>query len=96
MLTLTKPMTIDWREYIEQRPDVMPDMPVIKGTRITVELILEELGGSAGSYPIAPQSTPCKTDLSWTAVAESASDGATALALIAPRSNQHRRHISKS
>jgi uncharacterized protein (DUF433 family) len=34
---------MDWREYIEQRPDVMVGKPVIKGTRLTVELILERL-----------------------------------------------------
>ena len=35
---------MDWRDYIEQRPDVMMGKPVIKGTRLTVELILERLG----------------------------------------------------
>ena len=34
---------MDCREYIEQRPDVMCGKPVIKGTRLTVELILERL-----------------------------------------------------
>jgi len=34
---------MDWRQYIEQRPDVMLGKPVIKGTRLTVELILERL-----------------------------------------------------
>ena len=34
---------MDWREYIEQRPDVMLGKPVVKDTRLTVELILERL-----------------------------------------------------
>ncbi|NUM54206.1 MAG: DUF433 domain-containing protein [Candidatus Hydrogenedentes bacterium] len=48
---------MDWREYIEQRPDVMLGKPVIKGTRLTVELILDKLGGGVDlaelldSYP---------------------------------------------
>ncbi len=32
-----------YMDYIEIRPDVMFGKPVIKGTRITVESILEEL-----------------------------------------------------
>jgi uncharacterized protein (DUF433 family) len=35
---------MDWREYVEQDPEVMLGKPVIKGTRLTVELILERLG----------------------------------------------------
>ncbi|MCX7046501.1 MAG: DUF433 domain-containing protein [Candidatus Sumerlaeota bacterium] len=35
---------MDWREYIEQNPDIMLGKPVIRGTRLTVELILEMLG----------------------------------------------------
>ena len=34
---------MNWQPYIEQRPDVMLGKPVIKGTRLTVELILERL-----------------------------------------------------
>jgi uncharacterized protein (DUF433 family) len=42
---------------IVTNPDVMPGKPVVEGTRITVELVLEKLSGSEsvdqilGSYP---------------------------------------------
>ena len=34
---------MDWREYIESNPNIMMGKPVIKGTRLTVELILEKI-----------------------------------------------------
>ena len=34
---------MNWEERIEVKPGVMLGKPVIKGTRITVELILERL-----------------------------------------------------
>lgn len=37
---------IDYTAFIEINPEIMLGKPVVKGTRITVELILEEL--SAG------------------------------------------------
>jgi uncharacterized protein (DUF433 family) len=36
-------MANDWREYIVADPQVMLGKPVVRGTRITVELILEKL-----------------------------------------------------
>jgi len=33
-----------WRDLIEQRPGVLGGKPVIKGSRIGVDLILEKLG----------------------------------------------------
>ena len=34
-----------WQDCIEERKDVMLGKPVFKGTRITVQHVLEELGG---------------------------------------------------
>ena len=34
-------MEIDWRKHIHSDPEVMGGKPVVKGSRITVELILE-------------------------------------------------------
>jgi len=36
---------MDWRKYIETNPKIMLGKPVIKGTRLTVELILEKIAG---------------------------------------------------
>jgi uncharacterized protein (DUF433 family) len=40
----------DWTTHIENNPQVLYGKPVIKNTRIAVDLILEKL---AGSYSIA-------------------------------------------
>ena len=37
-------MTIKWQDYIEERKGVMMGKPVFKGTRLTVEHVLNELG----------------------------------------------------
>jgi uncharacterized protein (DUF433 family) len=37
-------MAVNWQDYIEERRDVMVGKPVFKGTRLTVEHILRELG----------------------------------------------------
>jgi uncharacterized protein (DUF433 family) len=36
---------MQWQDYIEERPGVMMGKPVFKGTRVTVEHVLRELGG---------------------------------------------------
>lgn len=48
---------MDWRPYIEQNPKVLAGKPCLKGTRISVELIIEEMADGAsiddllGAYP---------------------------------------------
>jgi uncharacterized protein (DUF433 family) len=37
-------MAIRWQDYIEERKDVMMGKPVFKGTRLTVDHILSEMG----------------------------------------------------
>jgi uncharacterized protein (DUF433 family) len=37
-------MSVKWQDYIEERKDVMLGKPVFKGTRLTVQHVLEELG----------------------------------------------------
>ncbi len=37
-------MVLRWQEYIEERKEVMLGKPVFKGTRLTVEHVLRELG----------------------------------------------------
>ena len=37
-------MAIRWQDYIEERKDVMMGKPVFKGTRLTVDHILKEMG----------------------------------------------------
>jgi uncharacterized protein (DUF433 family) len=34
---------MNWRKFIESDPKIMLGKPVIKGTRITVELVLEKI-----------------------------------------------------
>ncbi|HWY86666.1 MAG TPA: DUF433 domain-containing protein [Gemmataceae bacterium] len=34
----------NWHKYIEERKEVMMGKPVFKGTRLTVQHVLEELG----------------------------------------------------
>lgn len=40
-------MGVNWHDYIERLPGVMLGKPVFRGTRITVELVLERLASGA-------------------------------------------------
>jgi len=42
----------DWTPYIEQDPEVMMGKPVLKGTRLTVEHVLRELGSGQSEAEI--------------------------------------------
>jgi uncharacterized protein (DUF433 family) len=44
MITGADIMALKWQDYIEERKDVMLGKPVFKGTRLTVEPLLRELG----------------------------------------------------
>jgi len=52
---------MNWKEYIHSDPKVMQGKPVIRGTRITVELVLEKLAAGESiedlkkSYPHLPE-----------------------------------------
>jgi uncharacterized protein (DUF433 family) len=53
------------RDRIEKKPDVMSGKPVIKGTRIPVELIIRKLGENASTedlldaYPNLTENDTC-------------------------------------
>ncbi|MFO8240421.1 MAG: DUF433 domain-containing protein [Dissulfuribacterales bacterium] len=38
----------DWRNYIESKPTLLYGKPVVKGTRIPVDLLLEKLSEGEG------------------------------------------------
>jgi uncharacterized protein (DUF433 family) len=52
---------VAWQDYIEERPDVMMGKPVFKGTRLTVEHVLAELGSGVAEADLLsghPHLTP--------------------------------------
>lgn len=36
---------MEWQQYIERNPEILLGKPVIKGTRISVELVMRKLAG---------------------------------------------------
>ena len=51
-----------WQDHIHSNPRVMMGKPVIKGTRITVELLLERLGAGATEADILEANPHLKPD----------------------------------
>jgi len=51
-----------WRDRIEQNPEVMLGKPVIRGTRITVEHLLEKLGSGWSDTQILESYPHLKVD----------------------------------
>ncbi|MDX2283505.1 MAG: DUF433 domain-containing protein [Bacteroidia bacterium] len=57
-------MQIDWRSHIHSDPEILLGKPVIRGTRISVELILELLSeGWSADDLMASYSGLSQTDL---------------------------------
>jgi uncharacterized protein (DUF433 family) len=64
---------MDYREYIESNADIMLGKPVVKGTRITVSLVLQKLSEGGTSEDIIA-AYPNLTQASINAVLAYASD----------------------
>ncbi len=45
ILTVTSETTMNYMDRITADPGIMPGKPIIKGTRITVEILLKKLSG---------------------------------------------------
>jgi uncharacterized protein (DUF433 family) len=43
---------MNWRDHIHSNPDILGGKPVVKGTRISVELILEYLSEGASAVEV--------------------------------------------
>ncbi len=50
-----KAVKIKWQDYIEERKDVMAGKPTFKGTRLTVEFILKQLGSGMSHQELLDQ-----------------------------------------
>ena len=48
-------MKFKWQDYIEERKDVMVGKPTFKGTRLTVEFILKQLGAGMTQQELLDQ-----------------------------------------
>jgi uncharacterized protein (DUF433 family) len=55
-------MKINWQDYIEERKDVMTGKPVCKGTRLSVEFVLKQLGSGATPEDLLEQYPTLKAE----------------------------------
>ena len=53
---------MDWQHYIERVPGVMLGKPIFRGTRITVEFVLERLAEGAHPEDLACSHPPLTVD----------------------------------
>jgi uncharacterized protein (DUF433 family) len=53
--------TVNWEDYIDADPDVMMGKPVVVGTRLTAEFVLELLAGG-WTHEMLLESYPSLTD----------------------------------
>jgi uncharacterized protein (DUF433 family) len=51
-----------WQDFIEERKGVMAGKPVFKGTRLTVEFVLNQLGAGMGQEELLGQYPTLKPD----------------------------------
>ena len=55
-------MKINWQDFIEERKDIMAGKPVFKGTRLTVELVLKQLGAGMTNQEMLEQYPTLKSE----------------------------------
>ena len=55
-------MKIRWQDYIEERKDVMAGKPTFKGTRLTVEFVLKQLGAGMTNQELLDQYPTLRPD----------------------------------
>ena len=48
-------MKIRWQDYVEERKEVMTGKPVFKGTRLTVDFVLKQLGAGMTQQELLDQ-----------------------------------------
>ncbi len=48
-------MPFQWQDYIEERKGVMAGKPTFKGTRLTVEFVLKQLGANMSHADLLAQ-----------------------------------------